>query len=219
MGSGTMYRVLKAVRHPEFRLKSVMNDIALVITVKPIAFTDDVHPICFPSPAMGGNALQGLTATMTGFGTYYYGKWCCFAEASASETWEETFSLFDWHLKQVMFHSSLHVWVYVSIKTRPLFLDIRRSSARQTAGDQSPNSGDGRLFQTPLQDEAFTERIPKHRLIDLCRLSGCGDRCMSGMASVRDQNLITSTHLPLLSFLMTSCNVMFHLLWGNSFHH
>lgn len=77
LGSGTVYQVLRTVRHPESSRESVMNDIALLITAKPIVFSDDVNPICFPSASMGGKALQGLRATMTGFGTYYYGKCCC----------------------------------------------------------------------------------------------------------------------------------------------
>lgn len=74
LGSGTMHQVVKVVRHPAFRRKSVMNDVALLITVKSIVFSDDVNPICFPSLSMDTKAVQGLMATMTGFGTFYYGK-------------------------------------------------------------------------------------------------------------------------------------------------
>ena len=75
MGSGTAYSVLKIIKHPKYKSKSVTHDIAIVITRRAITFNEKVFPICLP-PKTDRIDMEGMTATMTGFGRYYSGKDC-----------------------------------------------------------------------------------------------------------------------------------------------
>lgn len=74
LGSGTVYQVLKVLKHPEYKKLPYTKDLGLVVTVQSIVFNHEVHPICLPPSSMDTKAVQGLMATMTGFGTYYDGK-------------------------------------------------------------------------------------------------------------------------------------------------
>lgn len=73
LGWGVMHDVKKIIPHPEYRKNSVYNDIALVFTKLPMVFTESVQPICLPDKTMNGQTMAGMTATMAGFGTLYYG--------------------------------------------------------------------------------------------------------------------------------------------------
>ena len=66
-GDGVEYKIGKILRHENFRLNTLRNDIALVHLTEPIQFTDEIKPVCLADPNndltdSGPSRLDGLAS-------------------------------------------------------------------------------------------------------------------------------------------------------------
>lgn len=59
-------RVKRVVRHRDFHLRTLYNDIAILTLSEPVAFTKQIRPICLPS---GAQLYAGKAATVIGWGS------------------------------------------------------------------------------------------------------------------------------------------------------
>ncbi|XP_078035087.1 proclotting enzyme [Augochlora pura] len=59
-------RVKRVVRHRGFNLRTLYNDVALLTLSEPVAFSEQIRPICLPS---GSQLYSGKTATVIGWGS------------------------------------------------------------------------------------------------------------------------------------------------------
>ncbi|XP_046608839.1 transmembrane protease serine 9-like [Neodiprion virginianus] len=59
-------RVRRIVRHRGFDSRTLYNDVAILTLDKPVAFTEQIRPVCLPS---GSQLYSGKTATVIGWGS------------------------------------------------------------------------------------------------------------------------------------------------------
>lgn len=73
LGYGIMHNVSRVIAHDRYHVRSIYYDIALLITQKSMVFSENVRPLCMPLHEMTASSMTGLTATMIGFGTKFFG--------------------------------------------------------------------------------------------------------------------------------------------------
>lgn len=59
-------KIKRVVRHRNFDMRTLYNDVAILTIDQPVTFTKNIRPICLPS---GGRAYAGLIATVIGWGS------------------------------------------------------------------------------------------------------------------------------------------------------
>jgi len=74
LGHGIMYKVSRIIVPEKYHIKMIYYDIAVLFTQQSIMFSESVQPICLPTSYMTTQWLEGMTASMVGFGTFSFGK-------------------------------------------------------------------------------------------------------------------------------------------------
>ena len=67
-----VHRAEKIIMHPEYDMKTVRNDIALIKMARPIKFNDYAVPVCLPAAK---EDLQNIICTVSGWGYTHGTKW------------------------------------------------------------------------------------------------------------------------------------------------
>lgn len=66
LDSGTAYAVSRITNHPQFKQKTMSNDISVIKAVRKVAFTKLVQPVRLPT----SNVVAGTAATISGWGRF-----------------------------------------------------------------------------------------------------------------------------------------------------